>query len=120
ALIELFEGSDDRQPADELRDQAVGAEVFRLDRGQRSDALLAERNDVGAVVVARTEADLLRAHTALYHLFEPVKRSAADEQDVRGIYLDHILLRVLSSTFRRDARDGALDELEEGLLDPFA
>src|SRR4029078_1741274 len=53
-------------------------------------------------------------------LFQPGDRAAADEQDVGGVDLQKLLLRVLAAALRRNAGDGALDDLEQRLLHAFA
>ena len=69
----------------------------------------------GAVVAddARVEAvgDL-----ALY----AVEGARADEEDVLRVHLDHGLIGVLAATLRGDVDDGALQELEQPLLDALA
>ncbi len=51
---------------------------------------------------------------------QPDKRAAADEQDVGGIHADVFLLRMLAPTLRRDAANGAFQDLQQGLLHAFA
>src|SRR5690606_3457345 len=46
--------------------------------------------------------------------------AAHDEQDVAGVDLQELLLRVLAAALRRDAGDGALDELQQRLLHALA
>ena len=115
-LVELFERRDHRQTADELGDEAVLDEIFRLDFLE----------DVGAVRTrihithfgGETDAALLRA---IHHdLLETGERAAADEEDVRGVDLQEFLLRVLAATLRRHRGNGAFDELEQRLLHAFA
>ncbi len=48
------------------------------------------------------------------------ERAAADEQDVRGVDLDVLLLGVLSPALGRDVGDGAFEHLEQGLLHALA
>ena len=43
---------------------------------------------------------------------DPIKGSGADEEDLLGIDLDHLLIGVLASTLRGDIDDRALEELE--------
>ena len=49
-------------------------------------------------------------------MLESVKCAAADEQDVRRIDLDKLLLRVLSSALRWYRSDGSLEDLQQRLL----
>ena len=50
----------------------------------------------------------------------PAKAPPHDEQDVLGVDLQELLLRVLAPALRRHRGDGALDQLEQGLLHAFA
>ena len=52
-------------------------------------------------------------------LSRPDERAAADEQDVRRVDLEELLVRVLAAALGRDVRDGAFQNLEERLLDAF-
>ena len=52
--------------------------------------------------------------------FQAIERSPADEQDVRGVDLDELLLRVLAPSLRRHVGDRAFEDLEQGLLHSFA
>ena len=51
---------------------------------------------------------------------EADERAAADEQDVRRVHLDVLLLGVLAAALRRDVADGAFEHLQQGLLHAFA
>ena len=51
---------------------------------------------------------------------QAVKGAAADEQDIGGVHLDELLLRVLAAALGRHAGHGAFDDLQQGLLHPFA
>ena len=53
-------------------------------------------------------------------LVEAGERTAADEQDVRGVDLDELLVRVLAATLRRHRRGRALEDLEQRLLHTLA
>src|SRR5580658_5565755 len=53
-------------------------------------------------------------------LFEASKGAAAHEQDVGGVYLHELLLRMLAAALRRYRGDGAFHDLEERLLHAFA
>ena len=68
----------------------------------------------------RTEAHGLFAYAVFDDLFNPIERAAADEQNVRGIDLDEILVRMLAPALRRHAGDGAFQDLEQRLLHAFA
>ena len=73
-----------------------------------------------AVLGIAAEADGLAADAAGDDVVEADERAAADEQDVRGVDLDVLLLGVLAAALRRDVADGAFEHLEQGLLHAFA
>ena len=70
--------------------------------------------DVGA------EADAGLADATLDDLLHAGERAAADEEDVAGVDLNELLVRVLAPTLRRDRCGGALENLEQRLLHAFA
>src|SRR5204863_3053634 len=78
---------------------------------QLAGILFVARPDLGR------EPDTLHADATLDDLFESGERPAADEQDVRGVDLDELLVGVLAPTLRRYRSGRALEDLEEGLLD---
>jgi hypothetical protein len=53
-------------------------------------------------------------------LSRPANAPPHDEQDVAGVDLQELLLRVLAPALRRHAGDGALDQLEQRLLHALA
>ena len=63
---------------------------------------------------------LPRAEPPLDHLVEALEGAAADEQDVRGVDLDEVLVRVLAPALRRHVGRRALDDLEQRLLHALA
>src|SRR5207247_8972258 len=80
--------------------------------------------DIGALRVAipmhfRAEADLLLTDAVLDQALQSVEGAAADEQDVRGVDLDEVLVRVLAAALRWDVGNGALQDLEQRLLKAF-
>src|SRR5690606_26431966 len=116
-LVELLERRDDGQAADELRNETVLDQVFRLDVLQHL-ADVAPRLFLALDLGDEADAALLRA--VQDDLVEARERPAADEQDVRGIHLQELLLRMLAPALRRHRRDRALDQLQERLLHTFA
>src|SRR5690606_2313963 len=54
------------------------------------------------------------------HLVQAVESATADEQDVGGVDLDEILVRMLAPALRRHGGNRALDQLEQSLLDALA
>src|SRR4029078_13641128 len=65
------------------------------------------------------EHERLLPGRALYLLLEPDERAAADEQDVGGVDLEELLVRVLAPALRRNVGDRALEALQKRLLPPF-
>ena len=53
-------------------------------------------------------------------LLQPGESAAADEQDVGGVDLQELLLRMLAPALRRHRGDGALHDLEQRLLHALA
>ena len=106
----------DRQAADELGDQPVVDEVLGQApaRRPRPCPCSALRLDRGA------EADALVADAPLDDLVEVRERAAADEQDVRRVDRQELLVRVLAPALRRHRGDRALEDLQERLLDALA
>src|SRR5205814_6176057 len=85
-LVEAVDGADDRQPPDELGDEAEFEQVLGEDLGQDgAEVLLVGPADVGA------EADALLADAALDDPLDPGERPSAGEEDVRGVDLDELL-----------------------------
>src|SRR5436190_940474 len=114
-LVELVQRADDRQAADELGDEAVLDEIFRLDLlEQGADFAGVDRLHIGA------EAERLLARAPLDLLLEADEGAAADEQDVGGVDLEELLVRMLAPALRRDVGDRAFEDLQQRLLDAFA
>ncbi len=67
----------------------------------------------------RLEPERLLADPPVDLLVEADERAAADEQDVRRVDLEELLVRVLAAALGRDVRDGAFENLEQRLLDAF-
>ena len=91
-FVQLVQRRQHRQAADELRDQAELEQVLRLhllEQLAELEVLLAL--DVGA------EAERRLADAPLDDLLEAHERAAADEEDVRRVDLQEILLRVLAA-----------------------
>ena len=78
-----------------------------------ADVLLLGAAHVGA------EPDALVAGAALDDPLDAGERTATDEQDVRGVDLDELLVWVLAPALRRHRRGGALQDLEQRLLHAF-
>src|SRR6185312_799353 len=63
---------------------------------------------------------LMAAQTLFDDLIQTLEGAATNEQDVLGIDLNEILVRMFAPTLRWNVRDSALDDLEELLLHTFA
>ncbi len=66
------------------------------------------------------EADAALVRAVHDDLFETRERTAANEQDIRGVDLQEFLLRMLASALRRHRGDRALDQLQKRLLHALA
>ena len=73
---------------------------------------------VATEIDAETEAFLVQSVGD--HLVETDEGPAADEQDVRGVDLQEILLWMLATALRRHRRRRPFDDLEQRLLNTFA
>ena len=110
--VEFLKGSDDRQPPDELGNQAVAHEVFGLQFPQHF-------TDVLGFVLAlhlRGEADTALLRAIPNDLVQARESPSADEQDIRRIHLQEFLLGMLATTLGWNRGDGSLDQLEQRLL----
>src|SRR3954468_13766329 len=110
--LELVHRRDDRQPADELGDQAVGEQVFRHHLRQE----LGRRGRVLRANVS-PETDGVLADPLGNDLVEVGERATADEEDVRRVDREELLVRVLAPALRRYGGDSALEDLQQSLLD---
>src|SRR6185503_8169515 len=109
-LVERHQRHDHRQTADELGDQAVLQEVVGHDLLKDGTCLL------GVVAERSAEAHRLLADARLDDLLETFEGAADDEQDVRRVDLDEVLVRMLATALRRHVGHGPLEDLEECLL----
>ena len=66
------------------------------------------------------EADALLARARGDDLLEPGEGAGHDEQHVRRVDLDELLVRVLAAALRRNGGDRALEDLEQRLLHALA
>src|ERR1700722_6467502 len=111
SLVEVFERRHDRQTADEFRDQAVLQQIFRLH---------VTEDFAGAAVFRRQhlrgEADRGRTAARRDDLLKPGEGTAADEQDVGGVDLQELLLRMLAAALRGNRSHRAFHDLQQRLL----
>src|SRR5467141_825278 len=114
-IVEIVQRGDHGQAADELRDEAVAQQVLGLDhRQQVPHAPFRMTLDLGA------EAHTRSANSGLDVLIQSDKGPTANEQHVRRVDLDELLVRMLAPALRRHVGDGALEDLEERLLHALA
>ena len=96
---QIAQRREDRQTADEFRDQAEFQQIFRLHFAQHfAGAAFVGRAHIGAEAHRRA----MRARRD--DLLQAGKRAAADEQDVGRVDLQEFLLRMLAAALRRHAR----------------
>src|SRR5438445_192695 len=98
---------------------ALAADLRRRLLGGAQDQ---RRGDLGEHGLARDHAlgDALAPRAVFDEALQPGEGAAADEQDVRGVDLDELLVRVLAPALRRNARRRALEDLEQRLLHALA
>src|SRR5215813_3109071 len=114
-IVEVVQGGDDRQPADELGDQAVAQQVLGLDHGEQvAHAAFCMTLDL------RAETHPGSTDSGLDVLVESNKRTTANKQHVRSIDLDELLMWMLATALRRHVGDRAFEDFEQRLLHAFA
>src|SRR5262249_9948684 len=114
-LVEIVQGRDHWQAADEFGNKAKFQQILRFEVPQDLAGLAL----VGAAYFG-AEADRGALPALGDDLLKPREGAAADEEDVRRVDLQELLLRVLAAALRRHRGDGALHDLEERLLHPLA
>ena len=106
---------DDRHAAHKFRDEAELEQILRQDvLKKRADVLL----HVGLHI--RAKAHDLLARALCDDILDARERTAADEEDLRGVDLDELLVRMLAPALRRHACDRAFEDLQQRLLHAFA
>src|SRR6266478_707901 len=115
SFIEILQRGDHRQAADELRNQAVLQQILGLD---------VTEDLAGAAIFRRQhlsrETDRRRASARGDDFFQAGKRTAADEQNIRGVDLQELLLRMLAAALRRNRGNRAFHDLQQRLLHTLA
>ena len=96
----------DGHPAHKFGYQPVFCEVLGLDVGKHF-----VRNFVVGKFYLPAEAEGSCILPLLHYLIEADERTAADEQDIRRIYAQHLLLGVLSAALGRHVGNGAFNNL---------
>src|SRR5690606_9128046 len=65
------------------------------------------------------EADAFLSCSGRDDFFQPSKGASNNEQDVSGVELNEILMRMLASTLRWYCGDGTFENLQQSLLNAF-
>ena len=115
-LVQFIQCRRDRQAPDKFRDQAIFDEVFGFDRVQH----LAHAAAIILALDLGRETDAALFGALADDAIQPRERAAADKQDIGRVDLQKFLLRVLAPALRRHRGDGALDQLQQGLLHALA
>src|SRR5690606_14798436 len=109
--VEAADRGDHRQPADELGDQPVLEQVLRHDLAEDVG-----RRAIGNRPQPSPEAWPPLPRARLDDLREPVESATTDEQDVGGVDLNELLVRVLAPALGWHVGDRALQHLQQRLL----
>ena len=107
--------ADDRQAADELRNQAVLDEILRLELLERR-ADVALRSDLTSALKPSVFLPMRRSIA----LSRPTNAPPQMKRMLRGVDLEELLVRMLASALRRNVGDRALEDLQQRLLHAFA
>src|SRR5439155_2276464 len=108
-LIERVQRSEHRQTTDELRNHA---ELDQVVAGYLRQHLA----EAALGLIRALEAHRVLRQPPGNDLVQPDERAAADEQDVRRVDLDVLLLGMLASALRRDVADRPFEHLQQRLL----
>ena len=119
-FIELVENAHDGQAADKLGNETVLDEVLRLGFAEQLGIAMRARGGLIGVCIDGAETESLFADAAAYDALEADKGAAADEEDVGGVDSRELLVRMFAAALGRNVGDGALQDLEQGLLHAFA
>ena len=100
-----------------VRPETLAAIQQTFSCGWSSEEMCIRDSSLGGVILQRTaEAQRGLIGAAQDILVQTVKGTAADEQDVGGVDLDELLLRVLAAALRRHVADSSLQDLQQCLL----
>ena len=114
-LVQVSHRGDDRETADELRDQT---ELDQVLGHHLSEVILGF--DLGLGLDLRTEAQAALADPVGDDLLQARERTRHNEQHVGGVDLDELLVRVLAPALGRHRSLGTLQDLQQCLLDTLA
>ena len=112
-LLQLIQRGSDRKASDKFRYQAVFDQVLGFH---------GTYNFAGTLLVLlalhlRGKTDTTLFRTLTDNLVQAGKGATADKQNIAGIDLKELLLRVFTPTLWGYGSDGALDQFQQGLLD---
>src|SRR5262245_31450615 len=111
SLVKIGHGSHNRQPPNELGNQPELDQVLRHRVGEEVRSVdLRLGPDLG------TKAKPTLPDPVLNDLVQPSERSSHDEQHVRRVDLDELLVRVLTPALRRHGSGSPLEDLQQSLL----
>ena len=106
---------DDRQSSDDLWDETEALEVTSVYIAEK--LLFFTLRELSARAVIPDDACI---ETMSDLTLNTVKGSCTDEENLLGIYLNHLLIWMLTTTLRGDVHDRSLEKLQKPLLDSFA
>src|SRR6185295_12426846 len=92
AFVQFVKHAADRQASHKLRNQAKPDQIFGLNGSQRLCMAVGSGFDFGL------EAERLVTQPSLDHFFETNESSTADEQNIRRVDREKLLMRMLAST----------------------
>src|SRR5688572_28984875 len=113
---QFFKNRHHRQAADELRNETISEQIFRLAMLER----VARLNSALRRVLNRVETHHAMAEPPLDRFIQPHKRAPTNEKNIRCIDPDVLLLRMLAPALRRNIADRPFQDLQERLLHPFS
>src|SRR6266567_5632411 len=111
--VQVVHAGDDREAADEFGNHPELQQVLRHHLAELVGVRVPDPQD-------GVEAHPVVAGALLDYLLQARERPAADEQHVRGVDLDELLVRVLAPALRRHRGGSALEDLQQRLLDALA
>ena len=114
-LLQTMKRGDNRQSAYQFRDNTEFQQIMGLNLAQQCAHI-----PLAFTLDSRVKTDGALVGALFDDLIQTVKSAAADEEDVAGIYLDHLLLGMLSATLRGNTGHSAFQDLQQSLLNTLA
>ena len=108
-LVQAVKICHDRQTSDDFRDKAIGFQV--LGSHVAKEIVL-----VHFLLFRCRKTDYLGIETLRDTTLDSLEGTAADEQDVLGIDMNELLLRMLAASLRRDIDDTSFQKFQQCLL----